>query len=127
MGIMVDGLTIDNMVIGGPAHNSGQLDRGDLIAAVDFQPVSEETLQDLLVGQDVPSSSVTLTVIKAGSKTVTRDVVLTRMAVDAIADRCKMFELFAAMKVNPADTKCSMICVTLPTVILKDRLQMKVS
>jgi C-terminal processing protease CtpA/Prc len=101
---MVDGLTIDNMVIGGPAHNSGQLDRGDLIVAVDFKSVSEDNLQDLLVGQDIPSSSVTLTVIKSGSTTVTRDVVLTRMAIDSIADRCRMFEMFAAMKVIHAIT-----------------------
>ena len=100
VGIMVDGLTIDNMVIGGPAYNSGQLDRGDLIVAVDFKSVSEESLQDLLVGPDIPLSSVTLTVIKSGSTTVTRDVVLTRKAMDSIADRCRMFEMFAAMKVT---------------------------
>ena len=100
VGIMVDGLVIDNMVIGGPAHNNGHLDRGDRIIAVDSQPVSEETLPELLIGDDIPSSTVTLTVIKAGSASVQQDVVLTRMAVDSIADRCRMFDLFASMKVR---------------------------
>ncbi len=99
VGLMVDGLTIDNIVIGGPAHNSGELNRGDRIVAVDFQSVTEDTLPDLLIGEDVPLSTVTLTVLKSGSTSVTRDVVLNRMAIESIADRCRMFELFASLKV----------------------------
>ncbi len=35
LGIMLCGLIVDSTVIGGPAYNSGQLERGDVILRVD--------------------------------------------------------------------------------------------
>lgn len=35
VGIMLNDLTIDNMVVGGPAYKCKQLDRGDTILRVD--------------------------------------------------------------------------------------------
>ncbi len=34
VGMMLDGFTIDNMVLGGPAYNSQQLVKGDVITKV---------------------------------------------------------------------------------------------
>ena len=59
---MLNGLTIDNMVVGGPAYNSGQLQQNDVISQIDGLPVSIENIHDALLGSDVPGSTVTITV-----------------------------------------------------------------
>lgn len=61
---MVNDLTIDGMLIGGPAYNSKMLQRGDKIVKVDGIEVSMENLQEVLVGEDTPGSEVNLTVEK---------------------------------------------------------------
>ena len=93
VGIMLNGMTIDNMIIGGPAYNSRVLDKGDVICKIDQMPVSLEELPHALLGSDVPGSSVVLTVRKISGRTL--DVGLKRMATSVISDRCRMFELFA--------------------------------
>ncbi len=47
VGIMLTGFKIDKMVLGGPAHNSGQLQHGDVIMQVD--PPPRATLPSLLL------------------------------------------------------------------------------
>ena len=100
--MMLSGMVIDNMVMGGPAYNSGMLDKGDIIVQIDHQDVSVDGLSIALLGSDVPGSSVVITVKKSrpelNGKTI--DVVLTRMETSFIADRCRMFELYAQMKVS---------------------------
>ena len=59
---MLKGLAIDNMVIGGPAHNTGLLEKGDLIIAIDGVAVTEDTIHAALLGDDIPGSSVVLTI-----------------------------------------------------------------
>ena len=95
--MILDGTVVDSMVVGGPAFNTGQLDRGDTILSIDQQPASEDNLHALLVGSDTPGSSVTVTVRKAGGDV--KEVVLTRMDTEVIADRCRLFELCAGIKV----------------------------
>ena len=58
VGIMFNGLVIDNMVVGGPAYNSGQLEPGDAILQIDHAPVTAEGLQQALIGSDVPGTTV---------------------------------------------------------------------
>jgi len=94
---MFSGTRIDNMIIGGPAYNSRLLEKGDVLCRIDKQPVAVEDLQPSLSGSDTPGSTVVLTVQKPSGRMV--DVVLKRMAISVIADRCKMFELFAVCKV----------------------------
>ena len=60
--MMLKGLAIDNMVIGGPAHNTGLLEKGDLIIAIDGVAVTEETIHAALLGDDIPGSQVVLTI-----------------------------------------------------------------
>ncbi len=59
---MLNGLTIDNMVVGGPAYNSSQLRQNDVIVQIDGVPVTAENIHVSLLGSDVPGSTVTITV-----------------------------------------------------------------
>ena len=61
---MLKGLLVDNMVIGGPAHNTGLLEKDDTIIAIDGI-VTEESIHAALLGEDIPGSSVVLTVTKS--------------------------------------------------------------
>ena len=70
VGIMLNDLIIDNMVIGGPAYKCKQLDKGDKIIKVDGYDVDENNFQKILLGDDIPGSSVILTVLKGGSDEV---------------------------------------------------------
>jgi C-terminal processing protease CtpA/Prc len=100
--MILDGTVIDSMVVGGPAYNTGQLDRGDIILRINHEPVAEDNLHALLVGTDSPGSTVTISVRKAerpAGQADVRDVILTRMDTETIADRCRLYELCAAIKV----------------------------
>ena len=46
IGIMLNGLEIENTVIGGPAYNTRKLDKGDLILEVDAVPMDVERLHE---------------------------------------------------------------------------------
>ena len=61
---MLNELTINNMVEGGPAFNCRQLDKGDIILKVDGEEVTLESCPEALIGSDMPGSSVTVTVQK---------------------------------------------------------------
>jgi C-terminal processing protease CtpA/Prc len=67
---MLNDLIIDSMVIGGPAYKCKQLDKGDKIIKVDGYDVDENNFQKILLGDDIPGSSVILTVLKGGSDEV---------------------------------------------------------
>ena len=97
VGLMLDGCAIDNLLIGGPAHDSNELMKGDIIVAVDHQPVDSENVLLSIVGSDQPGSSVILTVKKSGSDKYL-SVELVRKASKEIADRRRLFELFTALK-----------------------------
>ncbi len=68
LGISLNGLTVCNTNIGGPAHNI--LGRGDIILGVDGKDATIENVRGLLVGDDVPGTSVTIAVSKTGSKVI---------------------------------------------------------
>ncbi len=97
VGLMLDGCAIDNLLIGGPAHDSNELMKGDIIVAVDHQPVDSDNVLMSIVGSDQPGSSVILTVKKGGSDKYL-SVELVRKASKEIADRRRLFELFTALK-----------------------------
>ncbi len=85
IGMLLYGVTIDSTIVGGPAYNSRQLESGDVIVQVDgvaatpasHQPrhllklikrvtdrqyLRQANIADLLIGSDVPGSSVTILV-----------------------------------------------------------------
>jgi C-terminal processing protease CtpA/Prc len=116
---MVNGTTVDNTVVGGPAFNSKQFCHGDVILAVNGVPATNDNLLDLLIGSDIPGTSVEIRVAKghmqarklvfeiAGCDHMIRDSVqgplgyvkLNRMANNEIRDRRRMFEYFNTLKV----------------------------
>ena len=65
---MLLGTMIDNLVVGGPAYNSRQLHRGDVVLKVDGQPVTQTNIHDAMVGSDVPGSPVVVSVARGGPK-----------------------------------------------------------
>ena len=95
LGVMFHGNIIESMVVGGPAFNCQKLDRGDELLCVDGTDVDDSNRNRLLIGKDVPGSSVTLTVQKASGER--RDVVVSRMKSEAIADKRRIFELFTTI------------------------------
>ena len=90
---MLDELTIDSMVVGSPAYKSKQLLAGDVIKKIDGQEVTLETLDDALRGCDLPGSAIVISVERQGISG-TKDVVLKRLAREALADHVRIFELF---------------------------------
>lgn len=65
---MIHGTTIENTVMGGPAYNSKQIDRGDVILKIDGKTATSDNVKDLLVGKDVPGSNVTIMIAKGSSQ-----------------------------------------------------------
>ena len=55
IGLSCSGLTIDLLIPGGPAQLSGRLERGDVILAVDGQPIHVELLRQATTGSDIPA------------------------------------------------------------------------
>jgi len=70
LGLELEGLTIDEVVIGGPAYASAELECGDVITRVDGEEVTADTVRPALVGCDVLGSAVTLTVISAAKQVI---------------------------------------------------------
>eukprot|EP00960_Hanusia_phi_P055154 762890-Hanusia_phi.AAC.11 len=58
---MIKGVTLDNLLTGGPAANSKKLAKGDVIVKVDGKVCTSDNVLDLLRGEDVPGSLVVLT------------------------------------------------------------------
>ena len=101
VGLLLTGVTIDTIVIGGPAHaHSTQIQRGDKILSVDGVAATADNVLTLLVGDDVPGSHVDLTLSKAGKAAAGSAVTvkLTRAATRHMADRCALYELFTRLK-----------------------------
>ncbi len=65
---MLQGTVVENTVIGGPAHSSKAIEQGDVILKIDGAHVTSDNIKGMLVGSDVPGSSVTVTVAKGGFK-----------------------------------------------------------
>ena len=73
------------------------LSKGDKILKVDGKDVTNDTVSNALVGNDVAGSMVSVEVKKSGAVD-SQVVTLTRMATESIADRRAMFELFTTAK-----------------------------
>jgi S1-C subfamily serine protease len=62
----MNGTTVDNVVVGGPADNSKQLARGDVILSIDGNEVRNENVLLAMKGNDVPGSSVDISIARGG-------------------------------------------------------------
>jgi hypothetical protein len=72
LGILLNGFLIDDIAFGGPAFNTEEIDKGDTIIKVDDQDVTEDNIQSLLVGPDIPGTTVVVTVKKGCGANVRR-------------------------------------------------------
>jgi len=103
VGIMLNDCVVDNLVVGGPAFNSRQIQPGDSILKIDGKAVSPDNILTHLVGPDIPGSTVILTVSKKGG--ASKDIALKRMDTVIIAGRLKLFDLFTRTKEKALDSK----------------------
>ena len=91
--------TIDNVLVGSPAYLSQKFRKGDVILEVDGKKATTHNLIELLVGTDLPGSTVTLKCSRDnGLFQNTFDVSLMRMSTSRLVDHRRMFELFTKMK-----------------------------
>jgi hypothetical protein len=121
---MLHGIKIENTLFGGPAF--GLLKKGDILAKIDGQFVTEENILTALRGGDIPGTKVFMTVLRAkqdqstvrprGSRDVSVssspdvsaedeereeiELCITRIATAEIADRRRMFDLFTFLEVS---------------------------
>eukprot|EP00961_Rhodomonas_salina_P271414 3667511-Rhodomonas_salina.2 len=102
MGLILDDNVVDEVIIGGPAYVSNQLDGGDVIVE---GAAGKELLEHLLVGEDTPGTTVTVGFLKGGKTGPKATVELTRMGSNVVADRCRMLELLAKMKTRSSKIK----------------------
>ena len=63
---MLKGTTVDHVVAGGPAHSTQLMEPGDEIIAVGNQMATSENIHDLLIGNDIPGSTVDVLICKGG-------------------------------------------------------------
>jgi hypothetical protein len=61
IGIVLEGTTVDCVVAGGPSW-ARSLSRGDVIIRVDGRAATKDNIAELLVGDDTPGTTVTITV-----------------------------------------------------------------
>lgn len=64
LGMIMYGVTIDSLLLGGPAAACPALDRGDTVLKVDGKDVIDSSFLEALRGSDQPGSMVTLTIMK---------------------------------------------------------------
>ena len=65
---MINGTTVDNLLVGGPAYNCKKLAQGDVILKVDSFDATESNIVDLLVGNDTPGTPMEIVVAKGGAQ-----------------------------------------------------------
>ncbi len=68
VGIMINGTTVDNLLVGGPAYSCKEMEQGDVIIKVDSVDVTEDNIRDLLVGNDTPGTPMQIEIAKGGIK-----------------------------------------------------------
>lgn len=90
---MLNGCAIDNVLPAMAMH--ADLLKGDIIVKVDDTPATAETVHKQLIGEDMPGTSVMLTVRRGHTE---RTAQLIRMANSDIADMRRVFEIFTNLK-----------------------------
>ena len=90
---MLNGCAIDNVLPAMAMH--ADLLKGDIIIKVDGNPTNPESVPKQLLGDDIPGTSVMLTILRGN---VERTIQLIRMATSDIADMRRVFEVFTNLK-----------------------------
>ena len=95
VGLMLNECTIDDTLPGSPAHVSQKLKPGDIITAVDGDPVSKDTILAAIRGRDIPGTTVVITVRSADHSV--KNVVLLRQLRATAFDRRDLMLLLGEM------------------------------
>jgi C-terminal processing protease CtpA/Prc len=82
---MLNECVIDDTLPGSPAHVSQKLKAGDVITAVDGDPVTKDTVLGAIRGRDIPGTSVVITV--RSSDQSMKNVILLRQLRSTAFDR----------------------------------------
>ena len=98
IGVSLDGLIVKGLVFGGPAYNCGQFGIGDAILQIDNSDASPENVDDLLRGDDIPGSYLSIKIRKA-SASDELEVKLQRMPSAVISRHFEIFQSFQACMV----------------------------
>uniref|UniRef100_A0A7S0H4T0 PDZ domain-containing protein n=1 Tax=Hanusia phi TaxID=3032 RepID=A0A7S0H4T0_9CRYP len=103
IGIMFTGSRIENLMAGGPAQLSGELEVGDVVLYVDGHHVEGDALRmgTYLRGDDIPGTLMSLIVKKANG--AVKNVELTRMSSANIQDTRRVLELFSLLRTKLAN------------------------
>jgi hypothetical protein len=91
------GLTIEDLVVGGPAFTCEQLVRGDEMLMVDDEIVNADNCFDRLIGCDEPGSLVKITFRSASSQQV-KNVILTRVSATEMLNNVRVLQNFTSLK-----------------------------
>ena len=94
---MLEEGVITNMLTGAPAAMSRKFQKGDKVVAVDGRLAQPGEIVPLLVGDDVPGTTVTVTVQRGAQQSM---VTLMRASTKTLADRRRMFQLFTKLQVT---------------------------
>jgi C-terminal processing protease CtpA/Prc len=66
IGVILNGTTILDTIVGGPGYNSRQLAAKDVILKIDGAPVTSANINSVMTGSDIAGSPVMLTIAKGG-------------------------------------------------------------
>ena len=109
LGIVLNGLTIESMIIGSPSQHSKQLAIGDVIMKIDGIVATQTNVRSLLIGSDVPGTAVILSVLKLRSQVRLIDIHDTSWDNQILyRGRSKMFRsLECLQRISQTSAKCS--------------------
>jgi hypothetical protein len=93
----LEGTTVESMLVGGPAHLSKNIMLGDKILECDGKTATPSNISTLLVGSDIPGSTVKLKIQRGGIGFEIANIELERACTYELADRRKMVEFFDAI------------------------------
>jgi C-terminal processing protease CtpA/Prc len=104
VGILLNGTTVVDMVMGSPASVSRQISKGDIILEVDNKEVNPENVIQGLCGQDIPGTEILLKIAtpawrSVSQETETKHVTLVRKSQKIVDNRRQLFELLGSLKV----------------------------
>ena len=90
----LEGTTVETIMVGGPAHLYKNISIGDKILECDGKTATPSNISTLLVGSDIPGSTVKLKIQRGGIGFEVANIELERACSYELADRRKMVEFF---------------------------------
>jgi hypothetical protein len=103
VGLMVDDLTVYQILPCSPAALSKAFRKGDVITSIDRIPATKDNINDLLIGCDIPGSFVTITFARPQCRTLpgvfkSIEVVLRRAHTSDLIEMKKMWDFLSQFR-----------------------------